>query len=162
MSDDTREAVAGVQHEIWSHWMRYLFSMARHNPDGSVTISAEHVQRWTRQMEAGYADLSEREQESDRHQADKVLVAMGWEVVEEQCDCTTGERPFCWRCQRTGVRRLTRPGITSDAPVAAIRHIVAIVNIETFQPRMDRPVDLATRRAVTQIEEWLRGWKGAS
>lgn len=41
-------------------------------------------------------------------------------------------------------------------PVAAIRHIVASVNIETFQPRMDRPVDLATRRAVAQIEEWLR------
>ena len=106
---DLREVVAGIQHDIWAHWMRYLFSMARHNPDGSVTISTEHVQRWTRQMEAGYADLSEREQEIDRHQADKVLAAMGWKVVEENCDCTPGERPFCWRCQRTGVRRSTRP-----------------------------------------------------
>jgi hypothetical protein len=115
---DLREVVAGIQHDIWAHWMRYLFSMARHNPDGSVTISAEHVQRWTRQMEAGYADLSEREQESDRHQADKVLVAMGWEVIEEPCDCTPSERPFCWRCQRTGVRRSTRPSVDS-APLVA-------------------------------------------
>lgn len=109
MSSDTREAVAGVQHEIWSHWMRYLFNMARHNPDGSVTISADLVDRWTRQIETRYADLTEREQESDRHQADKVLLAMGWTLVETPCDCTPESRPFCWRCQRTGVRTSTAP-----------------------------------------------------
>lgn len=156
---DLREVVAGIQHDIWAHWMRYLFSMARHNPDGSVTISAEHAQRWTRQMETSYPDLTEREQESYRHQADKVLAAMGWEVVEEECDCTPENRPFCWRCQRTGVRKSTRPGTTSSAPVAAIRHLVAMVNIDTFQPRMDRPANPATRRAVEQIENWLRDLK---
>jgi hypothetical protein len=106
----TREVVAGIQHDIWAHWMRYLFSITRHNPDGSVTISAEHVQRWMRQMETDYAYLSERERESDRHQADKVLVAM-------------------------------RPGTTSDAPVAAIRHIVTNTNIQMDDTWKDASLD---------------------
>ena len=41
-------------------------------------------------------------------------------------------------------------------PVAAIRHLVATVNIATRQPRMDRPADAPTQRAVEQIEQWLR------
>lgn len=80
----TREVVAGIQHDIWAHWMRYLFSVALHNPDGSVTISAEHVQRWTRQMETDYAHLSERERESDRDQTDKVLAMINaWESAAQ-------------------------------------------------------------------------------
>jgi hypothetical protein len=72
-----REAIAAVQHDqIWAHWMEYQFSKCTQNSDGSLTIPAESVQRWLRQMNSKYADLAETERESDRHQADKILAAI--------------------------------------------------------------------------------------
>jgi hypothetical protein len=67
------EALADVQHEIWSHWMRYLFSVSSANADGSYTIPAEKVQHWRRQLQTPYSQLSEAEKESDREQAAKML-----------------------------------------------------------------------------------------
>ena len=72
-----REIIANVQHQIWAHWMKYLFSICPGNPDGSVTIPAEKVERWVTQINTSYENLSNGEKESDRHQADKVLVAIG-------------------------------------------------------------------------------------
>ena len=74
MSTEIREACASIQHAIWSHWMEYLFSVSIHNEDGSVTIPADKVMRWTKQLKTDYSRLSEREKESDRDQADKILV----------------------------------------------------------------------------------------
>jgi hypothetical protein len=73
MNDKIREAIADEQHEIWAHWMRYLFSVSVENADGSVTIPADKVLRWRRQVKTAYADLTEREKGSDRNQADKVI-----------------------------------------------------------------------------------------
>jgi hypothetical protein len=73
MQDQEREIVAAVQHTIWSHWMKYLFSVCTNNADGSVTIPADKVERWSRQMSTEYKDLTHEERESGRHQADKVL-----------------------------------------------------------------------------------------
>jgi len=67
------EAVAETQHEIWSHWMRYLLSVCRLNEDGSWTIPADKAERWRRQMATEYQGLSESEKDSDREQAAKVL-----------------------------------------------------------------------------------------
>lgn len=67
------EKLADLQHEIWSHWMKYLFEVSIQNEDGSVTIPAEKVTRWKRQMNTEYADLSTREQKSDIEQAIKVI-----------------------------------------------------------------------------------------
>lgn len=71
------EELADVQHAIWSHWMQYLFWVSRRNDDGSVTIHADNVARWKRQAATDYADLSEREKESDRHQAHEVAEVLG-------------------------------------------------------------------------------------
>lgn len=68
-----RSALAAVQHDIWAHWMRYLFSVGDRVDDGSVLIPADKVKRWERQIHADYDDLSEEEQASDLEQADKVL-----------------------------------------------------------------------------------------
>ena len=87
--DDYRERIAAVQHEIWSHWMRYLFSVCGElNDDGSATIPAYNVERWHRQMATGYADLTDKERESDRNQADKVLAERDAEIkrLRAQCD----------------------------------------------------------------------------
>ncbi len=68
-----KELLAHVQHAIWAHWMQYLFSVCQTNDDGSVTIPSDKVERWKRQMYTDYYNLSEKEKDSDRHQADKVL-----------------------------------------------------------------------------------------
>ena len=73
LSATLREKIADVQHGIWAHWMSYQFSVCQYNEDGSVTIPADKVERWMRQQGAPYSALTEKERESDRHQADKVL-----------------------------------------------------------------------------------------
>ena len=70
-----RERIAAIQHAIWSHWMTYQFSVCLRNDDGTMTIPAQKVMRWERQAATPYAELSEAERESDRHQADRILVA---------------------------------------------------------------------------------------
>ena len=75
-SSEIREQLADVQHDIWAHWMRYLFYKCVKNDDGSATIPAPLVERWQRQMNTPYAELSEREKDSDREQADKVLAVL--------------------------------------------------------------------------------------
>ena len=76
MSDELREQLADVQHEIWVHGMEYMFSCCRRNGDYSLTIPAHAVARLLRQMSTDYADLQEREKESDRHQANKVIATL--------------------------------------------------------------------------------------
>jgi len=65
--------LADLQHEIWSHWMKYLFEVSIQNQDGSVTIPADKVNRWKRQMNTKYENLSNNEKNSDVEQARKVL-----------------------------------------------------------------------------------------
>ena len=94
---DYRERIAAVQHGIWSHWMRYLFSVCGElNDDGSATIPAYNVERWHRQMETGYAALTDKERESDRNQADKVLAERDAEIaaLRAQVDDLTGKLAY--------------------------------------------------------------------
>lgn len=68
--------LADVQHEIWSHWMKYLFEVSIQNDDGTVTIPADKVEHWKRQMVTHYDDLPSKEQESDLEQAEKVMALL--------------------------------------------------------------------------------------
>lgn len=71
-----REQLAAIQHSIWAHWMKYLFSVCVRNQDGSATIPADLVQRWMQQIITSYDELSEQEKDSDREQADKILATI--------------------------------------------------------------------------------------
>ena len=80
-----REVLGSVQHEIWAHWMEYLFSVSKHNRNGSVTIPADKVTRWAEQMKTHYVLLSAKEQKSDQEQADKVIDAMiDWRIERKK------------------------------------------------------------------------------
>lgn len=68
-----REQLADNQHEIWAHWMRYQFSQCHVAEGGHLIIPAEKVERWQRQMETPYSELTEAEKNSDRDQASKVI-----------------------------------------------------------------------------------------
>ena len=87
MTDDdsaAREILADVEHTRWGNWQRWMHSLGIRNPDGSMTIPAEHVVRWDRQIETAYADLSEPEKNSDRKEADTSIAALtdaGYEIT---------------------------------------------------------------------------------
>lgn len=72
-----REALAERIHEIWIHWMKHLFTQGVFHPDGSFTIKASAVDRWLTQNASLYGELSEKEKDSDRRQADKILKVLG-------------------------------------------------------------------------------------
>jgi hypothetical protein len=67
------EAHAALEHDIWGSWMYHMFSQGTMNPDGTWTMPAWAVERWTRQMNESYHNLSEKEKESDREQVRKHL-----------------------------------------------------------------------------------------
>jgi hypothetical protein len=71
--NDLVERLAAVEHERWSHWQRYLHSKSIRQPDGSLVIPAELVAQWERQIATKYADLDDKEKESDREQVRKYL-----------------------------------------------------------------------------------------
>lgn len=65
------EKLAAIEHERWAHWQSYLHSKCLKNDNGSLTIPAELVERWNKQIETGYEELTEDEKESDREQVQK-------------------------------------------------------------------------------------------
>lgn len=75
-AEATREKLASYAHKQWSGWMDYLFSKCV-NPieadTGTVIIPKWAVERWKRQIETPYEELSEPEKESDRKEADGML-----------------------------------------------------------------------------------------
>jgi len=77
MSDEARararEQLAAYAHEAWSGWMRYLFSLSTYPDSSGAKIPGELVERWLRQLNTPYIDLSEAEKDSDRAEADKML-----------------------------------------------------------------------------------------
>lgn len=78
MMGDLREQLAAYSHDAaWSGWMRYMFGKGTHNADGTWTMPAWAVERWTRQMQTKYADLTDQEKNSDRDEADKMLQIIG-------------------------------------------------------------------------------------
>lgn len=70
------EVLAAAEHASWARWMDYLFSKCEHHLDGSATIPAWAVQRWSRQAATEYADLEDDEQKSDRDEVARILPAI--------------------------------------------------------------------------------------
>jgi hypothetical protein len=71
--DELLEQLASIEHERWSHWQRYLHGKGIPQPDGSLLLPSDFVQRWKSQMETAYDQLSESEKQSDREQVRKYL-----------------------------------------------------------------------------------------
>lgn len=71
--NELSQVFADYVHKSWSKWMRYLFQQSTRNEDGTVTIPKEFVDRWTRQMDTNYEDLSASEQLSDIDEAYEII-----------------------------------------------------------------------------------------
>lgn len=73
MSNNQREQLAALQHQIWSDWVKHMFDVSTANPDGTVTIPPKYVQQWQREINTHYDALTEKEKDGDRKQVDKML-----------------------------------------------------------------------------------------
>jgi hypothetical protein len=60
---DIKEQLAELEHQQWAHWTKYMLD----------NLTPENIERWRRQIDTPYSDLSEAEKESDRRWVDKVL-----------------------------------------------------------------------------------------
>jgi hypothetical protein len=71
--EDAREELSAIEHERWAHWQAYMHSKCKKQPDGSLVIPADLVEKWERQIATAYSELSDKEKHSDREQVDKYL-----------------------------------------------------------------------------------------
>lgn len=67
------EQLAALEHERWSHWQRYMHGKGRRQPDGSLLLPGDLVERWETQIATPYERLSDREKQSDRDQVQRYL-----------------------------------------------------------------------------------------
>jgi hypothetical protein len=67
------EQLADKEHASWARWMMWLFSICETNPDGSVTIPSEYVERWQDLCELPYSHLTEGSKQSDRDEVAHIL-----------------------------------------------------------------------------------------
>lgn len=79
---DRREELAALAHEQWSGWMKHLFSkcvIVTYQGGERVVAEIPHWarERWARQMNTPYSELSDEEKESDRAEADRVIALLG-------------------------------------------------------------------------------------
>jgi hypothetical protein len=68
-----REELAEYAHNCWSRWMRHLFGKGGKNSDGSITLPREVVERWLRQMNTPYPELTNEDKASDREEANTIM-----------------------------------------------------------------------------------------
>ena len=80
---DLREKLASTEHSRWASWQSHLHSKCARNPDGSLTIPALYVANLQRQIDTPYAELSEREKDSDRREADNTLAVLAGFMTDE-------------------------------------------------------------------------------
>jgi hypothetical protein len=67
------DILANQSHISWSNWMKYLFELCEQQQDGTVIIPKILVERWKRQINTSYEDLSLEEQSSDKLEAIKYI-----------------------------------------------------------------------------------------
>lgn len=60
------EKLAAIEHERWADWQRWCNKVLRENNPSHE--QGDVLERWDRQIETPYAELSEKEKQSDRDQ----------------------------------------------------------------------------------------------
>lgn len=79
---DFIERLADAEHASWARWMVHLFSRCERCEDDALVIPPELAERWQRQIDTTYADLSEQEKQSDRNEVAHILPIID-EYVEQ-------------------------------------------------------------------------------
>lgn len=64
------EKLAAIEHERWADWQRYIHSKLQKNIEDRdfFRLPSFWRERWERQINTPYSELSEQEKEADREQ----------------------------------------------------------------------------------------------
>ncbi len=87
---EMQEVFAAMEHERWAKWQRYMHSKMVPDKDGFMLLSPELYERWERQINTPYSELSEQEKESDREQVRPYLEKIR-EIIGKHMDIATKE-----------------------------------------------------------------------
>ena len=68
LNENLVEKLAALEQDQWAHWTKYMLS----------NLTDENIERWKKQIDTPYSELSEKEKDSDREWAQKVL-----DIIEE-------------------------------------------------------------------------------
>lgn len=81
VDNELREQLAAIEHERWGDWQKYMHSQggqpplwddeAKETAKNGLWFSREQIDRWRKQINTPYEQLSEREQASDMEQVDR-------------------------------------------------------------------------------------------
>lgn len=61
--DDLKEKLAELEHLQWTCWLKYMLN----------NLTEDNITRWKKQINTQYDKLTDKEKQSDRKWADKVL-----------------------------------------------------------------------------------------
>ena len=67
------EALADYEHRRWARWQSYLHSVCIEKEEGTLCIPQEKIERWTKQINTDYSNLSEEEKNADRKGALEIM-----------------------------------------------------------------------------------------
>ncbi len=84
--DGLIDRLALIEHERWAHWQTFVHKNCVRQSDGSLTIPSELAERWQRQIDTPFSQLSESEKESDRKQVERYLP-----IIAEELECRLSE-----------------------------------------------------------------------
>jgi len=82
-TDALIEQLAAIEHERWADWQKYMHSKGGLVGEvgtystGDLILPSVLVEQWERQIATPYAELSEKEKDSDREQVDRY-----WPLIE--------------------------------------------------------------------------------
>ena len=129
---ELREKIAEIEHKQWVHWTRYFLN----------NLTPENLERWKRQCDTPYSELTEIEKDADRKWADQILAPYQKErseellkdiEVEEECighiETTIGKeaRFICGKCNGTG--KVRRPATNEDVDFREkLEHVYKLYN----------------------------------
>ena len=74
--EELREQLAAIEHERWADWQKWCHKVLRENNPSPE--QGDILERWDRQIETPYPELSEKEKDSDREQVDRY-----WQLVQD-------------------------------------------------------------------------------
>jgi hypothetical protein len=84
--DELIEELASIEHERWSRWQSYLHAKIDH--DGRLPTNL--IERWTRQINTPYDQLTELEKQSDRDQVMKYIPFLDRYYIPEKTPVIKG------------------------------------------------------------------------
>jgi hypothetical protein len=137
------EQLADAEHASWSRWMSYLFEKCNKYEDEEgrkcLLIPTELEKHWQRQIDTPYAELSEREKQSDREEVAHILPIIasytGNTVKEgsdlrEQVFLALGEASMCWSEIPQGVFDSVRASEIGEQLLVAIEAYKSKIAVE--------------------------------